>query len=159
VIVGSGKSSMIVVLAACAVLIAAILFLAGLAVQHRVERFIAERRVLQVLAAGTPGTITNAAGPVPKPLGNPGAWFDPDSYPPSARRAGEEGSVRVKVAIGADGVPIRCRILQSSGYADLDQGTCDVVMGRGHFAPARDTAGHAIPAIWNSPRVRWQLTS
>lgn len=149
---------MIVVLAACGVLIVAILFLAGLAVQDRVERFIGERRVLQALAAQATGTTASPGGLRPKPLGSPGAWFDPDSYPPTARRAGEEGSVRVKVAIDSDGAPIRCRILQSSGYADLDQGTCDVVMGRGRFAPARDAAGRAIPAIWNSPRVRWQLT-
>ncbi|MBY8827844.1 energy transducer TonB [Hephaestia mangrovi] len=150
---------MIVVRAACGVLIVAILFLAGLAVQGRVERFIDERRVLQALAAEAPGKIANAAGLMPKPLGSPGAWFDPDSYPPTALRAGEEGSVRVKVAVDSDGVPIRCRVVQSSGYADLDQGTCDIVMRRGRFVPATDAAGHAIPAISDSFRIRWQLTS
>jgi len=157
VIVGQGKSLMIAVLATCGLLMIALMFLIGLAVQGRVERYWDERQVLKALAGDEAASAAIAGRRQPMPAGNPGQWFGPDSYPLDALRSGEEGRVRVKVAIDSNGAPIGCHVAQSSGYPALDDGTCNVVMAQGHFVPGADRAGQAVAAIWESPGVVWKL--
>jgi TonB family protein len=157
VIVGQGKSLMITVLATCGLLAIALVFLIGLAVHGRVERYMDERQVLQALAGDEAASAAIADRRRPMPAGSPGRWFSPDSYPPDALRAGEEGRVRVRVAIDSNGSPIGCRVAQSSGHPALDNGTCGVVMAQGHFVPGTDGAGQAVAAIWDSPAVVWEL--
>jgi TonB family protein len=157
VIVGQGKSLMITVLATCGLLAIALVLLIGLAVQGRVERYMDERRVLQALAGDGAASAAIADRRQPMPEGSPGRWFSPDSYPLAALRAGEEGRVRVRVAIDSNGSPIGCRVAQSSGHPALDNGTCGVVMAQGHFVPVTNRAGQALAAIWESPRIFWKL--
>lgn len=45
----------------------------------------------------------------------------PPAYPETARRAGWEGRVTVRVEVSADGLPIRVALEKSSGYGVLDQ--------------------------------------
>ena len=91
-----------------------------------------------------------------EPKGNPGAWFDADSYPPAAIRAGEEGRTVARVLIGTDGRVQSCGIVTSSGSASLDAATCSTLVNRGSFEPARDAGGAAIRSTWQVP-VRWVL--
>ena len=45
----------------------------------------------------------------------------PPAYPETARRAGWEGRVTVRVEVSADGLPLRVALEKSSGYGVLDQ--------------------------------------
>lgn len=149
---------MIAVLTTCGLLIVGILFLTGLAVQGRIQRYLSERHVLKLLADDSTSPPSMPDSRRAKPLNSPGAWFETDDYPPAAVRAGEEGRVRVKVAISSEGMPIGCRVLTSSGYSPLDRVTCDVVMKKGRFRAAIGRAGEPIPAIWESPGIVWRLS-
>jgi protein TonB len=56
-------------------------------------------------------------------------------YPYRARRAGHQGRVVLKVAVGADGVPVAVTVERSSGHDSLDDAALDTVR-RWRFAPA-----------------------
>lgn len=90
-----------------------------------------------------------------RPIGNPAAWFGPDEYPAAALRRGDQGRVRVLLEIDADGRPRGCSLIETSGHASLDDGTCDVVMGVGRFD--RAGRGRHRSRYWRSPPVRWVL--
>lgn len=91
-----------------------------------------------------------------RPVGSPGAWVTSDDYPVTAIRDEREGTTGFQLTVGADGLPIRCEIVASSGHADLDAKTCEVVMQRARFTPGHDAKGHAIGGTYTS-RVRWQV--
>lgn len=91
-----------------------------------------------------------------KPIGSPGAWVMTDDYPVTAIRDGREGTTGFQLTVGADGLPTRCEIVASSGHADLDAKTCEVVMQRARFTPGHDAKGRAIGGTYTS-RVRWQI--
>ena len=63
-------------------------------------------------------------------------------YPLSARTAGEQGAVRVKLEVGPNGRVTNCTIMSSSASAALDSATCRIMRSRGRFTPARDAAGN-----------------
>ncbi len=79
-----------------------------------------------------------------------------DDYPPSALRNNEAGTVSFKLDIGADGRVTNCSVTNSSGFADLDQTACRLLIRRARFTPAKDTAGNGIPATYSS-RFTWQI--
>jgi TonB family protein len=60
--------------------------------------------------------------------------------------------------VDATGSVKSCTIGQSSGVVSLDDLSCRLIMGRFHFYPARDDAGHPVPArliyalTWPLPR-------
>ncbi|WP_052572487.1 energy transducer TonB [Holophaga foetida] len=57
-------------------------------------------------------------------------------YPSFSRRAGETGTVRLRVLVGADGRVIQLEVQQSSGFSRLDQAAMEAVR-RWIFLPAR----------------------
>lgn len=65
----------------------------------------------------TPLALSKTAN-VPKPMV---IRNTPPIYPETARRAGWEGRVTVRVEVSADGLPIRVALEKSSGYGVLDQ--------------------------------------
>jgi TonB family protein len=89
------------------------------------------------------------------PIGSPAAWIGPDDYPAGARRDGEEGRVRVTVAVDPEGQPTGCQTFESSGSWSLDSGTCHVFLSKGRFTAA--SPGETGVRKWTSPPVRWQL--
>ncbi|GAA0335510.1 hypothetical protein GCM10009087_52430 [Sphingomonas oligophenolica] len=94
--------------------------------------------------------------PAPTPVGgNPGYWFDADDYPPAARRAGIQGRVVMVLDVAEDGLIKACRVVVSAG-ADLDAVSCQSVMKRGSFTPAKDAQGKPV-ASWAIIPVRWSL--
>jgi len=112
---------------------------------------------MAILAGGYPSTVnaqnkTEAA----KAAGNPGDWFDQNSYPKEAIRAGAQGRVVVDIVIDERGVLSQCSVFVSAGNAALDQATCDLAMKKARFTPARDTTGRAISSKARLP-VRWVL--
>ena len=100
-------------------------------------------------------TVSLARGVLPR--GNEGSWFPQDSYPAAARRAEAEGTVSVRVTVGADGRVSDCAVTTSSGNADLDGATCRLAKRNGRFEPARDDQGMAVPSSFTLRNVRWLL--
>jgi TonB family protein len=66
-------------------------------------------------------------------------------YPPWAQDAGEQGVVRLKLFIAADGRVRNVVLTQSSGYADLDASARAAAMGW-RYQPAM-RKGVAVPSI------------
>jgi len=83
-------------------------------------------------------------------------WITTDDYPATALRQGVQGTVGISAMIGADGKVRSCVVTQSSGSQLLDDTTCRLYARRGHFIPARDADGNAIPAQ-RTDRFRWQI--
>lgn len=83
-------------------------------------------------------------------------WSDYRIYPPAALDKEQEGRVRGDIRIGTDGRPIACRILETSNFAELDAGTCELLMQM-RFEPARDSSGQPVESHYSRP-ARWRLT-
>ena len=100
-------------------------------------------------------TAVTPPGPAPKPIDREN-WITAADYPPQARRQGAEGAVAVRLDVDATGKVTACQVTEPSGQATLDQPTCDLMIRRGHFAPAVDGAGKPVASTFAS-RVRWKL--
>lgn len=77
-------------------------------------------------------------------------------YPPSSRRAGEEGTVTVRVLVDERGRPADVQLTSSSGHPALDQAALEAIR-KWSFAPAMRGA-QAVPA-WTTVRVTFQLNT
>ncbi|MEO0462369.1 MAG: TonB family protein [Pseudomonadota bacterium] len=65
-----------------------------------------------------------------------------DNYPPRALREEVEGTVGVRVTIGANGRVSGCSVSRSSGSSVLDQAACKGMTRYARFNPALDDAGN-----------------
>ncbi|MGC2306279.1 energy transducer TonB, partial [Candidatus Binatus sp.] len=79
----------------------------------------------------------------------------PPIYPAVARRREQQGTVTVKVLVGADGSVERAEIADSSGFDALDDAALDTVRSRWRFVPAR-RAGLAVES-WVLVPIRFAL--
>jgi protein TonB len=77
-------------------------------------------------------------------------------YPSYAQRYSESGVVTAALVIDVNGNVSNCQISQSSGYKDLDDATCQIILRRFHFSPAlgRDELPVASTILRS---VRWVL--
>jgi protein TonB len=75
-------------------------------------------------------------------------------YPPTSRRMGEEGVVRLKVLVDERGRPHDVVVLNSSGFPRLDQAAVEAVH-RWRFEPASDGT-HTLSA-WSAVSIRFRL--
>jgi periplasmic protein TonB len=93
------------------------------------------------------------------PRANPNvvALFSSDDYPVEAMRNGDQGRVIVDLRIGTNGRARSCRIVQSSGHQALDVKTCEIMLRRAKFSPARDAAGRAVEDTLRAPPIEWRL--
>jgi protein TonB len=66
-------------------------------------------------------------------------------YPPISKRLGEQGKVLVRVLIGADGLPQKAELRQSSGFDRLDQVALNTVM-KWRYSPGK--RGGVPEAMW-----------
>lgn len=76
-----------------------------------------------------------------------GGWFTDDDYPAPAKRRGAQGRVIAAFESGADGTLKSCRIVVTSGDADLDATTCSIVLMRGSMPPDKRASRIAIVHI------------
>lgn len=83
-------------------------------------------------------------------------WSDPHVYPIQALRHEQEGLVRFEMLIGTSGFPRECRIVTSSGFPALDEGTCALAM-RMRFAPPQDEDGKPVETVFRRA-VRWRIS-
>jgi TonB family protein len=84
--------------------------------------------------------------------------FDASDYPSAAIAKGEQGEVYFEVVVDPDGRVDSCNILQSSGYRDLDEVTCHIMLTRALFSPAMDDANKPIYSTYRQV-INWQLDS
>ncbi|MBA2934165.1 energy transducer TonB [Sphingomonas sp. CGMCC 1.13654] len=91
-----------------------------------------------------------------KPRGNLGDLMSSDDYPPAAIRNNEQGTVAFTLNVGPDGRVTNCSVTSSSGFADLDQTACRLLIKRARFAPAKDASGNGIEDTYSS-RFTWQV--
>lgn len=120
--------------------------------------------MFQVLfvAALAQSALPVAPSQEPWPTNSPGRilstpdWSDYRIYPEAALEKEQEGRVVPELLIGKDGVPKACRIVVSSKFAELDSGTCDLML-KMRFEPARDAAGAPIPSHFERATI-WGLT-
>jgi TonB family protein len=78
------------------------------------------------------------------------------AYPAVARRHEQQGTVTVRVLVGADGSVERAEVAQSSGFDLLDDAALETVRARWRFVPARE-GGQAIES-WVLVPIRFALT-
>lgn len=76
-------------------------------------------------------------------------------YPRAARRARDEGRVRVHFTVATNGRATDCRVVMSSGHPELDTTTCRLIEGRYRFEPARDARGQPVPETKGWEQVWW----
>jgi len=81
----------------------------------------------------------------PQPHGTAASLFSVDDYPASARGTGAHGKVVARLTIGTDGRVTGCNIVQSTGFAVLDQATCNILRRRARYGPAVDS--HGMPVV------------
>ena len=79
----------------------------------------------------------------------------PPYYPASARRRAQQGTVTVRVLVGADGSVERAEISDSSGFDSLDDAALETVRSRWRFVPARH-GGIAVES-WVLVPIRFAL--
>jgi protein TonB len=77
-------------------------------------------------------------------------------YPPASRRAGEEGTVRVKVLVDEGGRPSQVQVAQSSGFPKLDEAAVTAVR-KWKFVAATD--GTKNVTAWTQVAVTFRLTN
>lgn len=86
------------------------------------------------------------AGTPPKPI--PRWAISVNDYPSQALREKMIGTTRFEIAVSENGAALGCTITKSSGHELLDRTTCDLVMKRAKFTPARDDADNPVPGVW-----------
>jgi len=86
------------------------------------------------------------------PLGNPGQWFTDDDYPPAAARRHVQGNATIVLTVDPNGEVKGCRIVATTGDADLDDGTCE--MARAHARYVRKGGADRFSVL----AVHWALS-
>ena len=92
----------------------------------------------------------------PRPRNDPGAWVTTSDYKTSWINREWTGTARFRLEIAASGKVANCSITRSSGHAELDRATCELVTRRARFEPARDEAGAKTGGIYSNA-VSWEL--
>ncbi|MBU6502335.1 MAG: energy transducer TonB, partial [Burkholderiales bacterium] len=75
-------------------------------------------------------------------------------YPPISKRLGEQGTVIVRVLIGADGLPQKADLKQSSGFDRLDRVALETVM-KWRYVPGK--RGGVPEAMWVNVPINFVL--
>ncbi|AZU17196.1 energy transducer TonB [Xanthomonas citri pv. fuscans] len=100
--------------------------------------------VSDVVADSTPTTTTDPSGPIEagqlQYLSSPAP-----SYPAAALRAGQQGTVLLRVLVGTDGRPAEVSVQTSSGHRMLDLAARSQVLRNWRFQPAMQN-GQAVQA-------------
>jgi TonB family protein len=75
-------------------------------------------------------------------------------YPVTAQRAGEEGTVVLRVYVNVMGQPATVKIVQSSGYPDLDNAAVESALNA-RYVPAIEDG--ATSADWATVQIVYRL--
>lgn len=103
-------------------------------------------------------TVAVAATSPDAPVQSKNDEFIFRQYPPRAKAAGEQGTVRFQANVDARGNVMSCKVIGSSGYRRLDDETCEMIVDHATFKPSLDSDGTAREAI-HQGFVNWRLGS
>lgn len=106
--------------------------------------------------AASPPLIAPLPPGAPVPKTDARSWITNDDYPPEALRNNWQGSVRIEWTIDEVGLVRDCKVIESSGYAVLDEAACNLVMRRARYWPSLDKNGAPVPSQGRR-RVIWRL--
>lgn len=98
----------------------------------------------------------NARAIKQKPKPREAHWIFYEDYPSAERKQRNEGTVTYLLTVSEKGKTSSCRTLHSSGFSNLDKTTCDLLLRRSSFYPARDAAGNAV-ASYYAGHFTWQV--
>lgn len=107
-------------------------------------------------APPTPSDSAPSASERARARANLASYVSNDDYPIEALRNEEQGAVGFRLDVGADGSVTACTVTSSSGSAALDSRTCEIMMARARFTPARDARGRPTPDQV-SARINWRI--
>jgi protein TonB len=96
-----------------------------------------------------------AAPPAPPPTRAKGEIGEAD-YPAASLRNHEQGLVRVRVTVTPQGRVSACTVIASSGFPNLDAGTCRLFLTRVRYSPARDDTGQPVEDIVEE-KMTWRI--
>lgn len=88
---------------------------------------------------------------------NLASYISDGDYPSEALRLNQQGTVGFDLDVAEDGRVIYCHVTASSGSQLLDLRTCQVMLDRARFEPARDEQGNPVPDRISS-RVTWRIS-
>ena len=91
-----------------------------------------------------------------RPVGRVGTWATTNDYPARDLREGNTGVTGFRLTIGNDGKVKSCAVTRSSGFAGLDQATCDNVARRARFEAATDETGAKVAGSYANA-IRWVI--
>ena len=114
------------------------------------------RLVLLLLVGAFSSGITAASPSEPSPKRSPATWVTSNDYPARAQERQVEGNVRARLGVSPSGLPTACTVMSSSGSEELDAKTCQLLMARARFEPARNASGVAIAGSW-STTIAWRI--
>lgn len=92
--------------------------------------------------------------PVSSPVLMPGFSIKKSDYPKSAKKLRKKVRVKFKVLVNPEGKPIGCKITSSSGNTELDDKTCELLLKRSRYKPARNGNSEPVADYYNS-RIIW----
>ena len=105
--------------------------------------------------AAAPPAAPSAPAAVQLPSSNADYLQNPKpAYPPLSRRLGEQGKVIVRVLIGADGVPRKAELHQSSGFDRLDRAALDTTL-KWRYVPGK--RGGMAEEMWFNVPINFVL--
>jgi hypothetical protein len=93
---------------------------------------------------------------LPDPRTHPSTWLRPADYPTGALMSGKQAIVNFRLSVDAAGVPTACDVQLSYSGEAFDKHTCDLLMARARFEPARDTKGLPVASYYVNT-VKWYL--
>ena len=77
-------------------------------------------------------------------------------YPKRALAAGEQGLVVFKIRLDKAGHPTNCEVTHSSGFRQLDDETCQLMLIHGVFKPVKDAEGNKVNQVTERV-VNWKI--
>jgi TonB family protein len=81
-------------------------------------------------------------------------WYRFEDYPIKAFTQEWKGAATFELLVDPQGRPADCKIVQSTGHAQLDKQTCFIAMHRARFTPARGPDGTPVYGSYRS-MVKW----
>ncbi len=90
--------------------------------------------------------MSNSQPPVPR---NMLSWAKPimNFYPRGLVQFDGPSRILVRVIVGPDGKPEKCRVIEPVVNDDYQERTCGVVLSRGEYEPARDSNGNPVRGL------------
>lgn len=89
----------------------------------------------------------SGAATKPTPV-SPLNWLSDDDYPTKSFAQHANGTTGFLLRVDMTGKVTDCRVAETSGFLELDQTACAVLLVRSKFKPARDASGEAIVSIY-----------